>query len=163
MSHVDIDPWGPQRAGLSHSRPVMSPVWHQAINWINADLLWIGCTLTHLNETLFKTYTFCFSKCHLQNRGHFFQASNVFLVDWASGHLSCQSMGQVSVPVTIVVLNDISNGYVTQCAAGYGGYSNSRGIIWQQGEASIKQDIKCQTFLSRKCILKRRLQNADDF
>ena len=39
MSHVDIDLWGPQQAGPSYSRPVMSPVRHQVVTWINDDLL----------------------------------------------------------------------------------------------------------------------------
>ena len=57
----------------------MSPVWHQAIIWTNADLSSIWILGMIVNEIFIKIPEFSLRKyiwkCHLQNGGHFIWAS----------------------------------------------------------------------------------------
>ena len=53
----------------------MSPEWRQVMIWTNAGILLIWPLGTNFSEILTEIHTFSFKKMHLENGGHFVQAS----------------------------------------------------------------------------------------
>ena len=130
------------------SRKGFSPVRHQAVTWINAELSSMGPWEKHFNEILFKIQTFSFKRMHLK-----FSSLMRYIFQW--NFIQKSVIFVQERPFEILVTAEI---YILMKFHSKFRHFHWRKCIWNSSVQKVDPFVSASVFLKpmRSCLVRQR-------